>query len=182
VVRRPQTQKLRPKSLSSNSKRRMDGSDHGPPPVIPQMIKIRREEHYHTHYVGRLKNGGQFMGFIVAIPPKASTHRTTRKVRWYAVLHRFDSSGNHLGTESLFLGTQTYASELNDPEGKLKKMIAKLGPSKYGAVEIKLFSTLIDGSVFGLVDASELEKSYQRIDLVPNGLAFFPPWDGTYET
>lgn len=151
--------------------------------ALPRKIKIRREKGYHTHYIGHSKDGKQFMAFVVGIPTSKTTHTAARKVAWYAVLHRFDAQGNHMKTEALFLGNRAYASELNiDPEEKLTKIIAKLGPVKYGDVEVGLFSVRIDGHVFGLQDTSETEEGYQRIDLVPNGLAFFPPWDGTYST
>ena len=67
-------------------------------------------------------------------------------------------------------------------EAILKRMIKKLGRVTYGDIEVSLFSVRINGHLFGLIDASEPEEDYYMIELVPNGLAFFPPWDGTYET
>jgi hypothetical protein len=61
-------------------------------------------------------------------------------------------------------------------------MIRKLGSITYCDITVQRFSVEIDGNTFGLVNASIPKKGYQRIDLVPNGLAFFPPWDGTYDT
>jgi hypothetical protein len=71
-----------------------------PPPLrLPKQIKIQREKGYHTHHIGKCKDGAQFMAFIVATHPATGA----RALRWYAVVHRFDSGGKHLGTESSFL-------------------------------------------------------------------------------
>jgi hypothetical protein len=61
-------------------------------------------------------------------------------------------------------------------------MIRKLGSISYCDITVQRFSVEINGNTFGLVNASIPKKRYRRIDLVPNGLAFFPPWDGTYDT
>lgn len=149
--------------------------------MIPKKIKIRREKGYHTGYIGRWKDGTQFMAFIVGVPV-TRTSSAQGKVTWYAVLHRFDSEGKHLGTESSLLGTNEFAHQLKGAQATLRKMIRTLGTVKYCDVEVALFSVRIDGHKFGLVDASIPKEGYERIDLLPNGLAFFPPWDGTYET
>jgi hypothetical protein len=120
------------------------------------------------------------MGFIVGVPPG----RGHPKIKWYAVLHTFDSQGRHLHTEALFLsaGDLLTATGLGKAEAKLKRRIDKLGRCAFGDIEVSLFKAYIDGHLFGLVDASETDEGYQRVDLLPNGLAFFPPWDGTYST
>jgi len=61
-------------------------------------------------------------------------------------------------------------------------MIRSLGNVRYGHVRVQRFQVEIDGQTFGLVDASEPEEDYESIHLLPNDLAFFPPWDGTYDT
>src|SRR5581483_2403650 len=146
--------------------------------ALPKKIKIRRERGYHTHYVGKCKDGTQFMAFVVATKP-ATGRRTPR---WYAVVHHFDSNGKHLATESKFLGCKEFAKDLSNPDVKLATLLRNLGPRIYGDISVRLFKVRIDGETFGLVDESIPIKGYQRIDLVPHGLAFFPPWDGTYDT
>jgi hypothetical protein len=145
---------------------------------LPKQIKIQREKGYHTHHIGKCKDGTQFMAFIVA----TNLARGARALRWYAVVHHFDSSGKHLGTDASFLGSKAFAKDLDHPDAKLTRMIRKLGSISYCDITVQLFSVEIDGNTFGLVSASIPTKRYQRIDLVPNGLAFFPPWDGTYDT
>jgi hypothetical protein len=149
---------------------------------VPNKIKIRREEGYHTHHIGKTANGMQFMGFIVGTGGNSREPRADQSIRWYAVLYHFDADGNHQGTKFNFLGKKSFASELNNAESKLVEMIRALGKVTYCDVQVKLFSVRHEGVVFGLMDASIPEKGYARVDLAPNGLAFFAPWDGTYET
>lgn len=150
--------------------------------AIPRRIRIRREAGYHTHHIGTCKNGDQFMAFIVGIPLRKHVSVANRKLVWYAVIHRFNSAGEHLGTEASLLGKAVLGSELADAEAIFKDMIGRLGPVTYRDIEVRLFSVRIGGHAFGLVDASVPEDGYQRVDLLPNGLAFFPPWNGNYDT
>lgn len=150
---------------------------------VPDKIRIRREKGYHTDRIGKLRDGRQFMAFIVGVGRRPI--RSERgSLKWYAVLHLFDAEGNHVGTKVSFLGSGAFASQLHGAEAKLTTMVRSLGPVKYSDVAVKLFSIKIKGLVFGLIDASIPSKKYRytRVDLVPNGLAFFPPWDGTYST
>ncbi|HEY6972466.1 MAG TPA: hypothetical protein VJA94_24875 [Candidatus Angelobacter sp.] len=168
---------MRPKKSHPRNGKRLRSST-----TPPAKIKIRREEGYHTHYIGTSEDGTQFMGFVVGVPIRTNIQEIGRKLRWYAVLHCFDSRGNHQGTNASFLATKEFAYQIPDAEPKLVNMIKALGTVQYGDVKVGQFSVEIDGHQFGLIDASVPEEGYQRIDLVPNDLAFFPPWDGTYET
>jgi formate hydrogenlyase regulatory protein HycA len=150
--------------------------------TVPNRIKIRREKRYHTHYIGKIDDGTQFMAFIVGVPPTKKAHGRKRNLVWYGVLHMFDSQGRHLRTQSSLLGAKAFANELLDVDATLDEMVRKLGKTRYSDIEVELFSVQIDGHKFGLVDASIPEEGYVRIDLLPNQLAFFPPWDGTYST
>jgi len=149
---------------------------------IPKKLKIRREEGYHTHNIGRYRNGDQFMGFVVAVEPHGHASSKGGKLGWYAVLHRFDSAGKHLATETSYLGLKAWGKEVKNADATLSRMIHGFGPTQYGDIEIEPFSVEIDGHTFGLVNSSVLREGYFRFDLLPNNLAFFPPWDGSYET
>ena len=61
-------------------------------------------------------------------------------------------------------------------------MLSSLGEVSFEDVEVELFSIEIDGFTFGLVDGSEPDEGIIRVDLLPNDLAFFEPWDGEYDT
>jgi formate hydrogenlyase regulatory protein HycA len=154
---------------------------------VPSRIPIAREEGYHTDTIGKCEDGRQFMAFVVAsmpldklrVPEGWQTHK-----RWHAVLHTFDKLGQHLHTEVWTAGTTAdgEAQVIERAKSRLAEMLAKLGKVKYGGVKVSLFRVEVDGREFGLIDASEPEEDYESIHLLPNDLAFFEPWDGTYDT
>jgi hypothetical protein len=37
---------------------------------IPEIVPIKREEDYHTHYIGKTKDGRQFFGYQTFVFPK----------------------------------------------------------------------------------------------------------------
>jgi len=152
--------------------------------AVPKSIKIAREEGYHTDLIGKYGDGSQFMGFVTATLPTPLPKAWQRRKRWYAVLHTFDKKGKHLNTDACFAGTTASGEQkaIEKAQAKLDEMIEALGKVKYGNVKVGLFQVQIDGHLFGLVDASEPEEDYESIHLLPNDLAFFEPWDGTYDT
>jgi hypothetical protein len=150
---------------------------------VPQTIKIRREKGYHTDCIGKYGDGNQFMGFVVAAPFRDRKKRKT-VLDWYAVVHKFDPKGRHLRTEAWRAGTAPGVERevVEKAEKRLAEMVAALGKVRYGNIKVSLFRVEIDGHTFGLVDASEPDEDYESIHLLPNELAFFEPWDGTYDT
>jgi formate hydrogenlyase regulatory protein HycA len=152
--------------------------------AVPQTIKVLREEGYHTDQVGKYGGGNQFMAFVTATLPMPLPEDWQARKRWYAVLHTFDKKGNHLNTKAWFAGTTASGERqaVERAEARLAEMIVALGTVRYGDVKVGLFQVQIDGHTFGLVDASEPDEGYESIHLLPNDLAFFAPWDGTYDT
>jgi len=152
--------------------------------AVPKSIKIAREEGYHTDRIGKYGDGSQFMGFVTATLPTPRPEDWETHTRWYAVLHTFDKKGKHLNTDTWFAGTTASGQRqaVEKAQAMLDQMIAALGKVKYGNVKVGLFQVQVDGHTFGLVDASEPEEDYESIHLLPNDLAFFEPWDGTYDT
>ena len=150
---------------------------------VPQAIKILREKGYHTDQIGKYGDGNQFMGFVTATLPTPLPEDWETHKRWYAVLHTFDKQGQH-HTEAWFAGTTASGEReaVEKAQTRLADMIAGLGRVRYGNIKVGLFQVQIDGQTFGLVDASEPDEDYERIHLLPNDLAFFAPWDGTYDT
>jgi hypothetical protein len=153
--------------------------------MVPERILITREEDYHTDQIGQYGDRNQFMAFVVATVPRIGESKDWGlQKRWYAVLHTFDKDGTHLETQTWFSGTTAEGERgaIERAEAKLEEMLSELGPIKLGDVNVKLFQTEVDGQTFGLVDASEPDEDYESIHLLPNDLAFFEPWDGTYDT
>jgi hypothetical protein len=153
--------------------------------MVPERILILREEDYHTDQIGKYGDGNQFMAFVTAsLPPIPGLKDWQRHKRWYAVLHTFDAEGAHLGTRAWFAGTTAEGERavIERAETRLEEMLTSLGPIEFEDVNVKLFQVEVDAQPFGLVDASEPDEDYQAIHLLPNDLAFFEPWDGTYDT
>jgi formate hydrogenlyase regulatory protein HycA len=132
----------------------------------------------------------QFWGRVTALsaptpqPPPADCRPY---VRWYAVLHKFNGWGKHLGTDYWFAGTAADGERevCERASARLDEMVAALGPVELADIEIELFRVEIDGGVFGLIDVSKPEDGpefAERALMVPGGLLFYPPWDGTYDT
>ena len=126
---------------------------------VPERIPVRREAGYHTDQIGRYGNGNQYIGFVFFL------EREQRSL--VSVLHLFDAKGAHLASE----GWE------GDPERALEEAIAKLANARPGDVSIRPFSVELLGTEFGLVQDGDESVEYR-----PYGLAFFPPWDGTYDT
>lgn len=152
--------------------------------AVPRSIKVCREAGYHTDQIGKYGGGNQFMGFVTATLPEPLPKDWQAKKRWYAVLHTFDAKGKHLNTEAWFSGTTADGERgvVTNAEKRLAEMISALGEVEYGDVKVELFQAQIDGYTFGLVDASVPGEGYESVHLLPNDLAFFKPWDGTYDT
>jgi hypothetical protein len=152
--------------------------------AVSQTIRIRPEKGYHTDQVGKYGDGNQFMAFVTATVPMPLREDWQAHKRWYAVLHTFHKRGNHLNTEAWFAGTTASGERqaVERAEARLAEMIVALGKVRFGNVKVGLSQVQIDGHTFGFVDASEPNEGYESIHLLPNDLAFFAPWDGTYDT
>ncbi|WP_213454622.1 hypothetical protein [Rhizomonospora bruguierae] len=66
-------------------------------------------------------------------------------------------------------------------ERELSELLAGLPGRHYGDVAIRLFQTVLDGVLFGLVDETDDEFG-ESVELYPDELGFVPPWDGEYDT
>ena len=60
---------------------------------------------------------------------------------------------------------------------KLEELLSELESTMFDDVRIRLFQTVIDGQIFGLIDASE--AGWETVELQPNGLGFIFLWDPT---
>ncbi len=153
--------------------------------AIPETIKIERVEDYWTHDIGRYVNGSQFMAFVVATLPYNLLGKDWEDhKRWYAVLHIFNEQGDHLYSQANFMGLTADGENavVDKARAKCNEMLGGLQDLHYCDVAIKLFSMTIDGAVFGLVDVTKPEDEHELVELMPNQLVFYPPWDGTFDT
>lgn len=149
---------------------------------IPARIKIKRIPDYYTKCIGKYADG-QFMALITATLPEPIPKDWEQQKRWYSVLHTFTSDGRHRHTEAWFAGTTAQGEEETGNRARKKRdgMVASLKDHVFCDVEVGLFSVRIDGFTFGLVDASKPEEGYESVHLLPNGFAFFEPWNGEFD-
>jgi len=147
---------------------------------IPELIPIKREEDYHTHYIGKTGDGRQFFGYESFVFP--DSHHTsddwTKSRKEYVVLYIFDNRGNHLETKHWYAGTTAEADDAVSRQ-KLEEFVSQLGPVTYTDIIVKPFQVVIDGFIFGLVP----NKNGKCVELQPgNTISFQEPWDGEYYT
>lgn len=146
---------------------------------IPKTLPINREEEYHTHFIGKTKDGTQFFGYQTFVFPNGIPKEDSEKSRKeYVVLHLFDKKGNHLKTDHWYAGTTDQTSD-ELTQNKLEEMVAELGGVKYQDIAVKPFQIEIDGIVFGLIP----DENTKSIELQPSStIAFSAPWNGEYYT
>lgn len=155
---------------------------------IPERITIAREEGYHTNDIGHYGEGRSFMGFVVATLPDPLPDDWEAHKRWYAVLHTFDERGEHSATDCWFAGTTADGeTEVTArAQARLQEMLDQLAGKRFEDIEVALFCVEQDGQPFGLIDAThedeETGEVFVQVELVPNDLVFYDPWDGTYDT
>lgn len=147
---------------------------------IPRRILIKREEDYHTHYVGFTADGRQFLGCETFVFPDGvpDSGDWTQSRKEYVVLYIFDKGGNLIETKHWYAGT---TSETNDllTRQKLEAFINEIGAVTFRDIKVKPFKVTIDGHVFGLVP----NKEFKTVDLEPSStISFSWPWDGEYNT
>ena len=153
--------------------------------AIPELIPIAYMPNSYTRYIGKYGDGKQFMAFVTATLANGARRGRRERKRWYAVLHRFDSGGNHLGTDAWFAGVEADGWKIVEEKAKAKRLEMLAGLGKYALcdIRVKLFRTDIEGQLCGLIDDSSEEAGFEdRVVLWPNDFLFHAPWDGTYDT
>jgi formate hydrogenlyase regulatory protein HycA len=164
------------------------------------LIPYENGKHCLFNLVGRYGGSNQYMAFVTAAfpadwrapPPDEFRELWPTKKRWYAVLHRFDSDGNHLGTDARFCGTTADGEDkaIAKANEELEKIAEPLGPRTPCDIRVRPFGATIDGCFFGLVfehfETPRYEGTYGTADsflLEPILMTFDPPFDsGKYST
>lgn len=160
--------------------------------AIPARIPVSRAGGNYSSCIGFYSldvDDNQFWGQVVACGARPAEPRPAGwnpEKCWYAVLHRFDGTGRHIGTDHWFAGLdRPWGGAIERASAKLDEMVAALGEVEYADIEIGLFQVEIDGTVFGLVDVSRPEEGPEfadRVAMMPGDLLFHPPWNGSYDT
>jgi hypothetical protein len=159
----------------------------------PDKLRIEYEpdEWGRFHYIGRLKDGTQFMAFVTgAFPGKDRYPDTTgdwRNVkRWLAVLHKFDAEGNHLFSEARHGGFDIEGDDAGEKAFFELDQILEQTEAEPCDIYVKPFSVEIKGIYYELVyekETNEEGEEWECVMLWPNDIMFHPPWDsGEYST
>nr|BFD95900.1 hypothetical protein KitaXyl93_72600 [Kitasatospora sp. Xyl93] len=158
---------------------------------VPEVIPIRHEPGYRTDTIGRCA-GGQFLASVTAAFPEGwSGDDWQPRKRWYAVLHRFDATGRHLGSRIEFTGTTADGERqaVAAAQVLLAQWLDALPGRHYQDIVIAPFEVRFEGALFGLVvevddedDEEQDEEDRVWMELYPDGLGFTAPWDGCYDT
>lgn len=160
--------------------------------AIPEAIPVSREGGNYSSCMGLYSlddEDNQFWGQVVAFHTRPLEPQPTGwypEKRWYAVLHKFDGWGRHIGTDHWFAGVdRPWGDAPERANAKLDAMVTALGEVEYADITIRLFEVEIDGCIFGLVDVSRPEEGpafAEQVAMEPGNLLFCPPWDGSYSS
>lgn len=124
-----------------------------------QIVPIKREEGFFTHYIGSFDDGRQFAGFLFAM--KSDDQRTA------AVLHVFDSSGKHVESDAFEIDDRV------ELESWLENRLADFGEPQFGDIRVQPFRANLLGQDFSLAAGDD-----DTVEYYPLGLVFGPPWTG----
>ncbi|WP_030391115.1 MULTISPECIES: hypothetical protein [Kitasatospora] len=148
---------------------------------VPEVVPILHEPGYRTDTIGRCR-GGQFFASVCYARPEESFD--VDDGAWYAVLHRFDEGGRHLGSRIEAAPEECDAGAPKAAEELLREWLDALPEREFGDIAVAPFAVLVDGCRFGLVVERHGEDATEDdwAELYPDGLGFHAPWDGEYDT
>jgi hypothetical protein len=155
---------------------------------LPDVIPIKYEPDYRTGRIGRY-TGGQFFADITGAYQEGVRpgHDWRNQQRIYAVLHLFDGSGHHTGSNLRFTGVRGDSpAAVEAAEQVLSDWLASLEAVTNCNIAIRPFRVDFDSVVFGLIDETTDDPDEGHggpwAELYPQGLGFHEPWNGEYDT
>lgn len=165
---------------------------------LQEKIRIPYEDFDGARFdcVGRYGDGNQFMGYVTGAFPGRErypdpTGNWQERKSWNAVIHRFDSDGNHIGSDAKRGGFDSDGRNVAGDKAwqHLESMLTELGLQnpELCDIYIKPFSVEIEDVVYELEYVHEIDEEdgyeHECVMLWPNDIMFHPPWDsGEYST
>ncbi len=156
---------------------------------VPEKILILHDD-YHAKYIGKLADGSQF--FLSSAFDPAIGGKLRRE---FVALFIFDDDGALIEDRIDDVGTLGEAIQANVLPGnkiqshkmideRLKQRLAGLGDFRFDNIQIRPFEIERSGIQFGFIPlAPEEEDEDWCVEFHPgNFMAFYPPWDGEYDT
>jgi hypothetical protein len=154
-----------------------------PPPVrrrrarAPKRIRISHDDH-HARHVGRTADARQFF-LTHPFVPATDGHAG----REFLALYLFDAQGALIEARIDDLGTRADLDA--DRVSRLtEKHLSSLGSVDYRGIRVAPFKVMKFGVVFGLIACEPERDDDQWCVIVEPGdyMAFYPPWNGEYDT
>lgn len=147
------------------------------PEAAPELIGISHDDFYSKH-IGKTADGQQFFltnPFIPAIGENAG--------REFIALYLFTTDGHLIEAKIDDLGTRQH---LDDEAARalIEKRLAELGEISFGDIEVAPFRLERFGTEFGLIlnEPEDADEDWTVTAEPGNYMAFYPPWDGDYDT
>jgi len=143
---------------------------------IPKKIPIALQEP--MDLIGTFSDG-QFWGHIIYEDAPCAAKNFEDHI--YSLVHLFDKNGKFIQTK--FEKTPKNSDNAFETAcNTLDQMLSQLPKAKFQKIAIDLFEDEIDGMQIGLLDESDDDDEEVKAVLMPEGLVFFPPWDGHFDT
>ena len=156
--------------------------------AAPEKIFILHDD-YHARHIGQTSDGRQF--FLTSAFEPAIGESLGRE---FVALFLFDNDGTLIEDRIYELGTrQELGLDGRLPGNKasgaiidnaIKRRLAELGAVTFGDIEIRPFGIDRFGTTFGFLPREPEEDGDEWcVEFHPgNFMAFYPPWDGLYDT
>lgn len=150
----------------------------------PRLVRINHDD-YKAQYVGKLPDGSQFFLTFPFEPRIEGSGGGS-----YIALYQFDEFGA-LTKADIFDEKQEGLRTESAVDAFAEQLLQKLGPHKFQDIAVTPFSVNAFGIQFGLIfDPGDAEDEHEDEDepsiwvtVEPgNYMAFYPPWDGDYDT
>ncbi len=144
---------------------------------FPETFPIRQDD-YHAKHIGRTADGNQFFlttPFVAANDEEPGCE--------FIALFLFDQNGNLIETKIDNLGPRA-TMDRNEAGRLFNERLASLGRVEFCHIQVAPFQLHRFDTIFGLIPREPEDEDDERyIELHPgNYMAFYPPWDGYYDT
>ena len=145
--------------------------------IPPKRIAINHDD-YEAKHVGRAKDGRQFFlttPFVGSMDPNGG--------REFLALYLFHLDGSLSEAIIEDLGTRANLDQKTARE-RIAQVLESLAPIRHGRIRVAPFKIERFGVEFGLIPMPPitLDDTWRVIAQPGNCMAFYPPWDGEYDT
>lgn len=147
------------------------------PEGAPKLIAIKQDDHSAKH-IGRTADGRQF--FLTNLLVPAIDGNAGRE---FIALYLFNAGGKLLEAKIDDQGTREQVDEVA-AGALIKSRLAELGAITFDDIKVAPFRLERFDTQFGLIAIAPVDdrSNWSVIAEPGNYMAFYPPWDGDYDT